>query len=160
MKPFAAMFAFCLVATAHAQPVNLVTVDKSDRILRLHAGGEVIREYSISLGANPRGHKARQGDMRTPEGRYVLDWRNPNSRFFRSVRISYPSPDDVARAEERGFSPGGNIFIHGLPNQPEQRRVFYERLDWTDGCIAINDNEDMLEFWNLVQDGTPIHIQP
>ena len=154
------MFVIWLVAAGSAHAVDLVTVDKSDRILRLHADGQVIREYSVSLGANPRGHKAHQGDMRTPEGRYILDWRNPKSRFFRSVRISYPSPDDVARAQRRGVSPGGNIFIHGLPNQPNQPRVFYERLDWTDGCIAINDNDDMLEFWNLVQDGTPIHIHP
>ncbi|MEM9401852.1 MAG: L,D-transpeptidase family protein, partial [Pseudomonadota bacterium] len=112
--------------TASDFPVaDFVLVDKSDRELHLMQNGEVFRSYPIALGIRPSGHKQREGDFRTPEGRYLLDRRNPDSEFFLSIRVSYPNPDDIRRAEARGEDPGGQIMIHGQPNIPTKSEAYY-----------------------------------
>jgi murein L,D-transpeptidase YafK len=136
-----------------AEQADRVLVDKSDRQLHLMRGGEVWKSYPIGLGFAPQGHKLQQGDGRTPEGDYVLDWRNPNSQFHLSIHISYPDAEDRASARSRGVSPGGAIFIHGNHN-PAARRP-----DWTWGCIAVTDAA-MDEIWRAVPNGTPITIRP
>jgi len=138
-----------------------VVVDKSDRKLRLMKGGQVMREYRIALGKDPVGHKYREGDQRTPEGEYVLDWRNHKSQFYKSIHVSYPNTDDRLRAQEAGYKPGGMIMIHGKPNYVQSSAVLaeYDRIDWTNGCIAVN-NADMDEIWHSVRDGTKIRITP
>ncbi|NVD34246.1 L,D-transpeptidase family protein [Marinobacter lutaoensis] len=139
--------------------ISQVLVRKSERRLYLLAGEDVVRSYRISLGDNPQGHKLYEGDERTPEGDYVLDWRNPHSDFHKSIHISYPSPRDRELAEAWGLDPGGNIMIHGLPNDAGDLAFAYVGLDWTDGCIAVT-NEAMDEIWQLVPNGTPIRILP
>lgn len=139
--------------------ITKVLVDKGERRLYLLSGEDRVREYRISLGENPVGHKLYEGDQRTPEGDYVLDWRNANSDFYKSIHISYPSPRDRELAEAWGLDPGGSIMIHGLPNEAGDLAFAFEGLDWTDGCIAVN-NEAMDEIWHLVEDGTPIRILP
>ena len=136
-----------------------VLVRKSERRLYLMRGDEVLRTYRVALGLNPVGHKEREGDFRTPEGQYRLVKRNPRSDFFMSMKVSYPNPDDVARARRNGWAAGGSIMIHGLPNDPRKGLDYYATRDWTDGCIAVT-NADMIEIWMLVSDNTPIEIQP
>ncbi|WP_115733099.1 L,D-transpeptidase family protein [Aminobacter aminovorans] len=148
-----------LTMTAHAGEVDLVRVDKSERRLELLSGDKVVSSYAMALGANPVGHKAREGDERTPEGRYVLDWRNPESGYFRSIHISYPDADDVAAAKRAGVEPGGMIMIHGQPNGYGWWSWLMQLFDWTNGCIAVTD-EDMAEIWQMVANGTPIEINP
>ncbi|GGE64516.1 hypothetical protein GCM10011533_16040 [Streptosporangium jomthongense] len=139
--------------------VNKVLVKKGQRRLYLMNGEEVVRSYRISLGDNPEGHKLYEGDERTPEGDYTLDWRNAGSDFYKSIHISYPSEKDREMAENWGLDPGGSIMIHGLPNGAEDMAFAYTGLDWTNGCIAVN-NQEMDEIWQLVNDGTPIRITP
>jgi murein L,D-transpeptidase YafK len=110
----------------------------------------------LQFGAAPQGHKRFEGDERTPEGRYTIDTRNPQSAYYLSLRISYPNGDDRAYAQNRGLSPGGDIFIHGQPNALPLGRV---PGDWTDGCIALS-NSEMDQLWVAVADGTPIEIRP
>ena len=138
-----------------------VVVKKATRKLQLIRAGQVIREYRVSLGDNPHGHKVREGDERTPEGNYVLDWRNPSSNFYKSIHVSYPNSADKLYAEARGFDPGGMIMIHGMPNHIRSPHVWkrLKRQDWTDGCIAV-DNWEMDEIWRAIKDGTPIRIEP
>jgi hypothetical protein len=136
-----------------------VLVRKSERRLYLMRGPEVLRSYRVALGLNPLGHKEREGDFRTPEGRYRLVSRNPRSDFFLSMQVSYPSPGDMARARGNGWRPGGSIMLHGFPNEPRKGVDYYATQDWTNGCIALS-NSDMLEIWLLVSDNTPIDIEP
>ena len=136
-----------------------VQVVKSKRKMYLIRHGEVYQEYRISLGYSPIGHKAQEGDKRTPEGRYVIDYRNPQSRFHLSLHINYPSENDLQSASDNGVSPGGEIFIHGLPNGMEHQSIEFKGRDWTDGCIALT-NKEIMQFWTLVKDGTPIEIRP
>lgn len=138
---------------------DMIRVDKSDRRLELLRDGEVLKSYRVQLGANPVGHKQREGDERTPEGRYRIDWRNPRSKFHRALHISYPNTQDRRAAHMQGVSPGGAIMIHGQPNGWGWATPFLSVWDWTDGCIAVSDDE-MNEIWNAVRDGTPIEIQP
>ena len=143
-------------AAAQEAPVDRVRVDKSDRTLTLYAEGRPVRRYTgIQLGDAPLGPKRFEGDERTPEGRYTIDYGNPSSAYHLSLHISYPNPADVAYARARGRSPGGLIFIHGQPNGHPGRVPG----DWTDGCIALS-NAEIEELWSLVGDGAEIEIVP
>jgi len=131
-----------------------VLVEKQARRLYLKRDEAVLAEFRVALGFAPIGHKMEEGDGRTPEGRYALDWRNPNSRFHRSLHVSYPNDADAAQAAARGVSPGGDIFLHGTPWW-----LAALHRDWTLGCIAVQDAEiDMI--WVAIADGTPIVIRP
>jgi hypothetical protein len=136
-----------------------VIVYKAERRLDLLSNGEVFRSFPISLGAVPEGHKEKEGDQRTPEGSYRLDGRNVNSAFFLALRVSYPNAEDVRNARARGVSPGNNIMIHGLPNEPRYPLDQYLYADWTDGCIAVS-NSAMIDIWLSVPDDTRITILP
>jgi murein L,D-transpeptidase YafK len=136
-----------------------VVVDKSERTLVLLAGGRALKTYHVSLGGSPAGHKRREGDERTPEGAYVLDYRNPSSSAHRSLHVSYPDSADVARARAAGVAPGGMIMIHGIWNGLGWIGRLHRLVDWTDGCIAVT-NAEMDEIWRAVPDSTPIEIRP
>ena len=157
-------FAICASTLASAPAlagdmVDLVRVDKSERRLDLVGDGKILRSYGIALGGDPVGHKRSEGDQRTPEGRYVLDWRNPNSIAHKSIHISYPNAEEMAAAKSAGVDPGGMIMIHGQPNGYGWWGWLLQLVDWTDGCIAVTDS-DMDEIWTMVADGTPIEIEP
>jgi len=144
------------------QPVAAVdnaVVYKRDRKLVLLSHGMQVKSYRVALGANPIGPKTREGDHRTPEGSYVLDARTPNSRYYKAFHISYPNSGDSANAKRLGVSPGGDIMLHGLPKQYAWVGKAHTLHDWTDGCIAVT-NEEMDEIWKLVRVGTPIEIKP
>lgn len=136
-----------------------IVVRKNERRLYLLRDGEVVRSFKIALGLRPDGHKQVEGDYRTPEGKYRLVRRNPNSEYFLSIQISYPNDADVARARKQGVRPGGAIMIHGQPNIPTRSRDYYATVDWTEGCIAVA-NSDMVEIWLMTPPDTPIEIQP
>jgi len=139
------------------QEADFLMVDKSDRTLALYRQGRPFRTYTgLQLGSDPAGAKRFEGDSRTPEGRYTIDYRNPRSAYHLSLHISYPSPADREIAAAYRRSPGGEIFIHGQPNPLAKGR---EPGDWTDGCIALSNGE-IEELWRLVPDGTPIEIRP
>jgi lipoprotein-anchoring transpeptidase ErfK/SrfK len=134
-----------------------ILVDKSDRTLILYkADKEVYRYASIRFGDEPVGHKQFEGDEKTPEGNYTINGRNPGSAYTLSLRISYPNATDRAYAKSKGKSPGGDIFIHGQPNGWSGPTI---ARDWTDGCIALSNDEIKL-LWKQVDDGTPITIRP
>lgn len=143
----------------HYERADSLLIVKSERKLYLLKEGEVLRDFDIALGLMPEGPKQREGDFRTPEGRYFLDARNPNSDYFLSVKISYPSPEDVQRARAKGVDPGGQIMIHGQPNEPKYSAARYQGLDWTDGCIAVS-NSDMVDIWLMTAEGMSIEIRP
>lgn len=134
-----------------------IVVFKADRKMLLYYKGKILKSYSISLGDSPLGHKEKEGDEKTPEGLYIISGRNPNSKYHLSLRISYPNEHDKLNAEKNGYPPGGDIMIHGLPNSTGFLEDYYVNNDWTDGCIAVT-NEEIEEIWGAVKDGTPIFI--
>jgi murein L,D-transpeptidase YafK len=136
-----------------------VVVLKSVRTLQLLSHGKVIKTYKVALGGDPAGPKARQGDHKTPEGIYVLDSRNAHSRFHKAIHISYPNANDREAARKAKVPPGGDVFVHGLPNGYGWVGASHRLKDWTDGCIAVTD-EEIDEIWLAVADGTPIEIRP
>ena len=127
--------------------------------MQLMHAGQVIKSFKIALRGEPVGPKTRQGDHRTPEGIYVIDSRNAHSKFHRSLHISYPNAADRERARRLGVSPGGDIFIHGLPNGYGWIGAAHRTRDWTDGCIAVT-NQEIEEIWKLVDNDTPVEIRP
>jgi murein L,D-transpeptidase YafK len=156
----AAAFLCAMVLAQSGLPkVDRVLVLKKERTLNLLSGDKVVRSYRIALGGNPVGPKTRQGDHKTPEGNYILDSRNAHSQFYRSIHISYPNTRDREAAAKQGVSAGGDVFIHGLPNGYKWVGEGHRLKDWTDGCIAVTD-EEMDELWRRVPNGTPIEIRP
>lgn len=154
-----------LVLVAIAQPqravvhADRVVVLKRERTLQLWSHGKIIKTYKVALGGNPTGAKTQQGDHKTPEGVYVLDARNAHSQFYKSLHISYPNARDRTAARAKGVSPGGDVFVHGLPNGYRAVGAAHRLRDWTDGCIAVTD-EEIDEIWAAVPDRTPIEIKP
>ena len=136
-----------------------VVVEKQDRKLHLMRNGEVFRTFDIALGIEPIGDKVQEGDFRTPEGTYRLDARNPDSDYFLSIRVSYPNTEDRREANAKGVDPGGQIMIHGQPNEPTYSAAYYRTSDWTNGCIAVS-NSDMIDIWLMTPNDVPIEILP
>jgi murein L,D-transpeptidase YafK len=136
-----------------------VVVHKAEHRLYLYSGDRLLGVYKVALGLSPVGHKERERDFKTPEGRYFLSRRNSRSDYFLSIQVSYPNKQDELRARKNGWAPGGSIMIHGYPNSPHHPSGYYESNDWTDGCIALS-NADMVEVWMRTQDNIPIDIYP
>jgi tetratricopeptide (TPR) repeat protein len=141
------------------EPADKILIEKKERRLTLLSKGEVLKTYKIALGGNPNGPKERQGDNKTPEGAYVIDSRNRDSRYHLSLHISYPNGKDKKRAKELGVSPGGDIMIHGIKNGFSWAGDFHTDVDWTKGCIAVTD-EEIEEINKLAPNGTIVEIRP
>lgn len=142
------------------QYADRVVVEKSKRSMQLMSNGRVLKSYAVALGGDPVGHKQQQGDSRTPEGVYTVDFRRTVSRFNLALRISYPNRQDRQVAAARGVDPGGEIYIHGQPTGGvSPARLAQTGPDWTDGCIAVT-NREMQEIFALVRDGTAVEIKP
>jgi murein L,D-transpeptidase YafK len=138
---------------------ELVLVEKSERKIYLIKNNKPFREYKIAFGAKPEGHKQQEGDERTPEGKYILDYKKSDSAFYKAIHISYPNEADKKRAKEKGVNPGGLIMIHGQKNGYGWFGFITQSFNWTDGCIAVK-NIEMDEIWKSVNIGTPIIIEP
>jgi murein L,D-transpeptidase YafK len=157
---FIALVTLMTVSELRAEPkADGIIVHKKARKMELMRSGQVFKTYKIALGGDPVGPKTRQGDHRTPEGVYVIDSRNSGSQFHRSLHISYPNAEDKLRARKLGAHTGGDIFIHGLPNGYGFVGAAHRARDWTDGCIAVT-NQEIEEIWRLVENGTPVEIWP
>src|SRR4030095_3197561 len=137
--------------------IDRVVVNKSARRLELLSGNDVIASYRVALGRHPDGPKLALGDGRTPEGDYMIDYRNLQSKFHRALHISYPSGEDVRDAHARGVEPGGTIMIHGVDDRFAKLGRFHTFLDWTDGCIAVT-NAEVDQIYQVVVDRRPLHI--
>lgn len=157
MKSKLLLLLAAIVCTPSFANVDLIKVDKSKRRMYLVKGNEIIREFRVALGRQPKGHKAQEGDQRTPEGLYYLDFILEDSQYYRSVHITYPNDRDIENARRHNLNPGGNIKIHGLKNGETKSASYIQSFDWTDGCIALS-NQEMDEFIQLVDVGTPIEI--
>jgi murein L,D-transpeptidase YafK len=150
---------------SHAQSVSAaeradtILIVKHERKLYLLRDNSELRSYRIALGLSPTGPKEREWDFRTPEGSYVVDFRQEHSHYFKALHISYPSSTDMKRSASRHLSPGRDIFIHGEPNQPSKPDSYYKTRDWTNGCIALS-NEDLQDVWNHTAVQARVEIVP
>jgi murein L,D-transpeptidase YafK len=173
MKILAILLLLCCLAAGgifaaahlnlHPLPANAtadrVLVEKSARRLTLLQNGVALKSYRVALGGAPVGLKEREGDSRTPEGFYRIDFHKADSDYHRALHVSYPEERDIDRATAGGYPPGSDIMIHGIRNGMGWIGAFHRRTDWTAGCIAVTDFE-IEEIWRAVADGTPIEIRP
>lgn len=139
--------------------INKLIVIKSKGIMEAYNDEQLLKTYKISIGQNPVGDKVFEGDKKTPEGSYFINSKNPNSGYYKNLGVSYPDAEDIKEAKEKGFNPGGDIKIHGLKNGIGFIGKFHRILNWTAGCIAVN-NEEMEELYNAVEINTRIIIKP
>lgn len=161
MKSFVLLLSalFFFSTNVSASVIDLVVVKKSQYSLTLYSHGIPVKRYWVALGPNPRGPKVREGDMRTPEGRYLLDYKKDDSSYYKAFHISYPNVADIERARKLGVNPGGAILLHGQRKGSVMSNETVQQSNWTNGCIALV-NKDMDELSELVQPGTPIEIRP
>lgn len=172
-----ALLTYSAQVLALGESIDKVEVYKTERRVELltqtSEGLKTFKSYDMSLGFEPIGHKTQEGDGKTPEGLYSLDWKNPKSKYHLSIHISYPNQADRAQARDRGVSPGGEIFIHGMPNNTrpwawlispafngsvnELIHSILQDYDWTLGCIALR-NKDIEEIYKNIEIPTPIEI--
>ncbi|SFH40544.1 L,D-transpeptidase catalytic domain [Pontibacter chinhatensis] len=138
--------------------IDKLVVLKSERKILAYSDGKLMKTYTIALGRTPVGDKEYEGDKKTPEGRYYINDKNPNSAYHKNLGVSYPNEDDIRHARSLGKSPGGDIKIHGLRNGTGFISKFHRWWDWTLGCLALTDNE-MDELYSAVPVGTPIEIR-
>lgn len=143
--------------------ITSILVRKDLRRLYLMNENQIVKNYLIALGTNPRGHKMQEGDFKTPEGIYSINFKKLNSEYHKALKISYPNSQDIARARKRGLNPGGDIYLHGLSNDPQRKKELLEGehplINWTWGCIAVND-EEIDEIFSLINLNTPIEVCP
>ncbi len=159
---YLALLAVAILLLAGADPapkVDRIVVHKQEHKLFLMSGDKVVKTYLVALGRGGLVPKRQQGDGRTPEGTYTIDRRKANSHFHRALHISYPNAADRERARKMGVDPGGDIMVHGITNGLGWIGSLHHKFDWTDGCIAVTDQE-IEEIWALVPDGTTIEIRP
>lgn len=133
-------------------------VDKLAHTCHVYSNGRRVASFSVELGPKWVGPKRYEGDLSTPEGKYLIRRkRGPGeTSYYLALEINYPNDDDrrwFADAKRAGILTngarlGGNIEIHGNGG-----RAF----NWTMGCIALN-NEDMRAVFDLVDVGTPVTI--
>lgn len=152
-------YALAPAGAAPAATADKILVIKNEHTMTLLKNGAPLKTYKVSIGRNPVGAKTRTGDHKTPEGNYVVDWRNPQSKFHLSLHVSYPNSQDSQNAQLAHVQSGGDIMIHGLPNRLGWIGRFHRFFDWTDGCIAVT-NSEMDQIWRSVPDRTPIEIRP
>jgi murein L,D-transpeptidase YafK len=143
----------------NAARANTILIVKHERRLYLLRDDYPLRSYRIALGLSPTGAKERQWDFRTPEGSYVIDFRQEHSHYFKALHISYPSAEDLRRSSALHSRAGGSIFIHGEPNRPTKPVSYYKTRDWTNGCIALS-NEDLQDVWDMTEGPTRVEIVP
>ena len=141
------------------QLADLIVVEKSKRLMTLYLNGQIIKSYYIALGTQPIGNKIKEGDGRTPEGEYTINFKNSKSRYHLSLKISYPSKEQQNIALSNGYSAGSDIMVHGIRNGLGLFGSKHVLFDWTNGCIAVTNNE-IEEIWSYVVEGTIIRIVP
>ena len=149
----------CLALAGDLLKADSVLVKKHEKRLYLMKNKKPFKIYRVAFGANSKGPKRIEGDERTPEGTYILDYKNSDSDFYKSIHISYPNDQDIKRAKDMDAVPGGDIMIHGQKNGSKNFSRIHRYVNWTDGCIAVT-NAEMDEIWTLVDVGTPIKIEP
>ncbi|MEM6601712.1 MAG: L,D-transpeptidase [Verrucomicrobiota bacterium] len=148
-----------------------IVVYKSERKLEVYRNKEKIHTFRVGLGFQPVGDKEVSGDGKTPEGKFYVCVKNPNSRFYLSLGLNYPDTEDARRGlrqniisdaeyqmimaanRKKGIPPwntrlGGEIFIHGKGASS----------DWTLGCVALDD-EEMKLLYEMTPVGTPVEIR-
>ncbi len=119
-----------------------IIVDKASRTLDLYVRGELTKTYRIELGRDPFKDKTKEGDFRTPEGLYDIDFVHHDPSYHEGLRIGYPNSDDRKEFEklkkEGVLSPkdtiGSAIFIHGEGTEEDKTP-----WDWTWGCMALTN---------------------
>ena len=150
------LFSFSICLYSQSNTIS-VLVKKSERKLYILENGKILKSYKIALGRNPEGAKKQEGDCKTPEGQYLLDYKKADSSYYKAIHISYPNKEDISNARKNNYDPGGLIMIHGQKNGFGWLGSIVQKFDWTRGCIALT-NKDMDELWKLVKVKPPITI--
>jgi murein L,D-transpeptidase YafK len=145
---------------SEGESIDHIVVVKKERKMYLYKNNKVTSIIPVSLGKNPVGQKIQKGDNRTPEGEFWIHRKLCSPKYYRSLCISYPRPQDKAKAAVRGVNPGGDITIHAQPtwNASGKGDSYTLSRNWTQGCVAVT-NSAMKQLWYAVREGVPVTIR-
>ena len=136
--------------------ISKIVINKSERKMMVYNGNDLLNTFTVSLGSSPVGDKQLRGDNKTPEGHYFVEAKLGLgvSKYHKSLRVSYPSPEQIKMGKK-----GSNIMIHGLGPKYHYFGKFQRFYDWTEGCIAVTDNE-IDQIYKATKVGVAIIIRP
>ena len=146
-------------ANASLSLIDKMVIHKKSKKINLYYQDKLMKVYKIALGFSPVGHKQQSGDGKTPEGKYYIAAKNPNSKYHLSLKISYPNQQDKIKALQAGLHPGGDIMIHGIGEKNGWLEQLHAKNNWTLGCIAVT-NEEIAEIYRATRVGTIVEILP
>lgn len=161
-KQIIAISVFCyllITFNLYSNSKTTIYVNKTNKILRIVKDNETLLTIPISLGFQPIGQKKVEGDGKTPEGTYTIDYRISEWDYYKALHISYPNEAQLETAKKLKKNPGGGILIHGMKFYWNWFGHLHTYLNWTNGCIAVN-NEEMDILFKLVPNGSKIIIDP
>ncbi len=180
--PTGATATFASTLSSISGEIRLV-IWKSHYTLTLYKGSRPVKTYRVVFGKGIQdGDKQRSGDKRTPEGDFYICTMNHSKRFYKFMGLSYPnvkhaehglrekmiSPEEyqsIKKAVEGRQAPpwdtrlGGAVGIHGRTLEGNAAPRDLLSMNWTDGCIALN-NADVEELFSVVSLGTHVTILP
>ncbi len=142
-----------------------IIVDKSDYELKVYDDEGWYATYPIVFGSKDLSDKMREGDKRTPNGKFKVLLKKIHPKWGPELLLDYPNEESYQRFNERkskGLIPknakiGNGIAIHAT--RPEEEWTIDNFYNWTDGCISVKYTE-MKDLFSYIPVGTPVTIQP
>jgi murein L,D-transpeptidase YafK len=141
-----------------------IVVDKSDYELKVYDDEGWYATYPIVFGSRDLSDKMKEGDKKTPDGRFKVIQKKIHKKWGPELLLDYPTPVSYQRFNERkqkGILPktakiGSGIAIHAT--RPEEEWTVDNFYNWTDGCVSVKYTE-MKDLFSYIPVGTPVTIQ-
>jgi len=164
----------------HAKERIELVIDRSEHSLQVQKNGATLKTFKVAFGNGGRKAKLRQGDHRTPLGTYRIRVIRSSDSFHLFVQLNYPNVKDAIRGLDNNVitkaqynaildahiesrlppqntALGGQIGIHGIGNETEEKIEIHDFIDWTKGCIAMR-NHEIEELSRFIEIGTRVRI--
>lgn len=141
-----------------------IVVDKSDYELKVYDEEGWYATYPIVFGSKDLGDKMKEGDKRTPDGKFKVILKKIHPKWGPELLLDYPNDVSYQRFNQRkaqGVIPknariGNGIAIHAT--RPDEEWTVDNFYNWTDGCVSVKYTE-MKDLFSYIPVGTPVTIQ-
>jgi murein L,D-transpeptidase YafK len=151
------------VADSVENPYYII-IDKSDYELKVYDDEGWYATYPIVFGSKDLSDKMKEGDRRTPDGKFKVILKKIHPKWGPELLLDYPNDMSIKKFNERkakGLIPknatiGNGIAIHAT--RPDEEWTVDSYYNWTDGCVSVKYTE-MKDLFSYIPVGTPVTIQ-
>ena len=141
-----------------------IIIDKSDYELKVYDSEGWYATYPIVFGSKDLSDKMKEGDRRTPDGKFKIILKKIHPKWGPEMLLDYPNDESVHKFNERvskgllpkGAKIGNGIAIHAT--RPDEEWTVDNFYNWTDGCVSVKYTE-MKDLFSYIPVGTPVTIQ-